>query len=427
MIFFSIRNFGCRVNQAEAFGWVSEFQRLGLAYEPDAGRSDLVILNSCTLTSRADRDARKFVHHVARANPGARIVVTGCLAERSPGEVAAWPGVWKVIPNAEKDSLPVVIWDLFSNNDWANPKDLVCEGIAWFRKRAFLKVQDGCDMSCAFCIIPSVRGKSRSVPPEAVLARLEDFERRGFREVILAGIHLSSYGRDLDPRTSLDDLLRRIEAMPGGLRVRLSSLDPRLTKDAFIDFISASKRIRSHYHLSLQHGSERMLSAMGRAGTRQEYLRILERFRDRAPRAALGADILVGFPGETEEDFRGVEEFLEASPLTYVHVFPYSARPGTPAAGRPAVDGRTRKERAVRLRAFGRDRDLEFRRRQEGQLQEAIVIRRTGAGAAVQTANAIDVRVSVCDAPEGEAVVVRIGRATDRETLGEIFGADGAA
>ena len=210
-------------------------------------------------------------------------------------------------------------------------------------------------MSCAFCVIPSVRGKSRSVPPDVVRRRLAELAARGFREAILTGIHLSSYGRDLEPRSSLLDLLREIEDVPGRLRVRLSSLDPRLTAPELIDHIAASRTIRPHLHLSLQHASEKVLRAMGRSGSAEGHLRILERFRERSPSAALGADILVGFPGESEADFRHLEDFLEASPLTAVHVFSYSARPGTAAASLPPIDGRVRKERADRLRAFAQD------------------------------------------------------------------------
>ena len=276
MTSFSIQNFGCRVNQAEAFDWTSEFQRRGLAFEPDALRSGIIVLNSCTLTSRADRDVRKFIRHVARKNPQARIVVTGCLAERAPAEMAALPGVWKVVPNSDKESLPRAILDEFPSERGAILKNVLAKGLPkhrdafqthplcplptapssrggsrkasldcgteggptlWgepaggpsergaiaersFRRRAFLKVQDGCGMSCAFCVIPSVRGKSRSVPPDVVPGRRRGFSARGFREAILAGIHLSSYGRDLERRSSLLELLREIEAVPGRLRVR---------------------------------------------------------------------------------------------------------------------------------------------------------------------------------------------------------------
>ncbi len=282
-------------------------------------------------------------------------------------------------------------------------------------------------MSCAFCVIPSVRGKSRSVPPAEVLVRLAELEARGFREAVLTGIHLASYGRDLEPRTSLLELVRAVEDATGDIRIRLSSLDPRFVSQELIDFTAASKRIRPHFHLSLQHASENVLRAMNRSGSAESFSRILDRYRERSPWAALGADIIVGFPGETERDFRAAEEFLEASPLTAVHVFAYSARPGTPAARLPRLEDRVRKERADRLRAFARERDFRFRRAQEGRVEEAVVINRRGAEAAVLTANAIDVRVPICGTPEGETVRVRIGPATGAGTRGEIVSAPEAA
>ncbi len=424
MASFSIRNFGCRVNQAESFDWTAELQRSGLTCELNPRRSDVVIVNSCTLTSRADRDVRKLIRSVARGNPEARIVVTGCLAERLPAETAALPGVWKVVPNAEKEILPGIILSEFPEGQWAFSEELPERP---FRRRAFLKIQDGCSMTCSYCVIPSVRGKGRSAPPEEVLRRLAGFEAAGFREAVLSGIHLASYGRDLEPETSLLELLRKIEALPGGLRIRLSSLDPRLIDFELIDFVAASKMIRPHFHLSLQHASARILRAMGRAGSAENYLRVLDRFRGRSPRAALGADIIVGFPGEAEEDFGETLAFLEASPLTSIHIFSYSARPGTPAAGLPAVGDRVRKNRADRLRSFARARDAAFRLEQAGEILDAVVIARRGPGASVLTANAVDVSVPLCVAAEGEAVRVRIGRPEGSETPGEIVAGPEAA
>jgi threonylcarbamoyladenosine tRNA methylthiotransferase MtaB len=446
MASFSIRNFGCRVNQAEAFDWAAELQRGGLDFEPDPAKSEIVVLNTCTLTSRADRDVKKFIRHVARTNPAARIVVTGCLAERAPDEIAGLPGIWKIIPNSDKDSLPDGVRSAFfrgntrplplarpeyggndpreargplrprrgSREQWAFPERS-------FRKRAFLKVQDGCGMACAFCVIPSVRGRSRSLAPAEVLSRLAGLAGRGYREAVLSGIHLSSYGRDLSPRASLLELLREIDGAPEGIPIRLSSLDPRLTAEDLIDLAAASARIRPHFHLSLQHGSPSVLEAMGRPGSPEAYLRLLERFRARAPQAALGADVLVGFPGETDEDFQRTEEFLRASPLTYVHVFAYSPRPGTAAAARLGVPSKARAARADRLRRFSGERDLAFRRSQAGRTLRGIVIRNSAQGTAVLTENALDVRLARCESAEGAAVVVRVLGADEAGTAGEII------
>ena len=413
---FSIQSFGCRVNQAEAFAWTAELQKRGWRYEPDAERSGLVILNSCTLTARADREARKFLRHLLRANPAARVVVTGCLAERDPGGLEHLPGVWKIVPNSEKTDLPRLLAPDLRAVETADARP--------FRSRALLKVQDGCNMACAFCVIPKVRGSSASVPPADVLARVEDLVRQRFREIVLTGIHLCSYGRDLAPPSSLLEMLRAIDGLPGEFRLRLSSLDPRLLPPELLEHLTSSPRVCPHFHLSLQHGSDRVLKAMGRTSTVAQYDTTLRFLRTRSPQAGIGADIIVGFPGETADDFRALEAFLERAPLTYLHVFPYSPRPGTPASTAKAVDGRTAKSRAARLRALSRAKNLEFRERFVGTVLEAAVIRTSAAGADVLTPNYIDVRVPASGAKEGSSVKIVLTRVTERGASGEIVNED---
>lgn len=409
---FSIQNFGCRVNQAESFEWAEGFQRRGLRLEQDSGLGDLVIVNTCTLTGRADRDARKFIRKVLRENPRARIVVAGCLAERNPREFDIIPGVWKVIPNSEKASLPE---RLFPQVEAATGID-----IRSFRSRALLKVQDGCSRACTFCIIPKVRGKSASLPKVEALSRIERFERQGFNEIVLTGIHLCSYGHDLTPRSSLLELLGEVERMSGEFKVRLSSLDPRLLPRPLLEHLATSSKICPHFHLSLQHGSERILEAMGRTSTISEYREIMAYLCGRSPSASLGADIIVGFPDETDEDFRATEDFLDGSPLSYFHVFSYSPRPGTVASGWKPVDEKTKKGRASCLRKISKRKNTAFRRSFTSEVLDGIVIQKDDRGAEVLTANYIDVRVPLCAAGEGDAVKVKITKVADRETNGEI-------
>jgi len=410
---FSIRNFGCRVNQAEAFDWAADLQGRGLRLEPECERGGLVIVNTCTLTQRADRDARKFIRRVARLNPGARIVVTGCLAERDPEGLGNIDGVWRVLSNREKGSLAESLC-----LPAAAPADTETRA---YRCRALLKVQDGCDMSCAFCIIPSVRGESRSVCLTDALERFDRLVRLGYQEIVLTGIHLCSYGRDLKPKSSLLELLERLEIHPAEVKIRLSSLDPRLLPRPLLRRLASSPKICPHFHLSLQHGSDGILKAMGRASTASEYGEILAFLKGVSPEAALGADIIVGFPGETDRDFADMEDFLSRSPLTYFHVFSYSPRPGTPASGDRPVDPRTTKERAACLRRISKQKNLLSRESMFGRRLEGVVIRRgPGGGARVLTANYIDVCVPACPASEGEAVAVRIDRVTAKETRGEI-------
>src|SRR5512140_1944679 len=419
MTSFAVRNFGCRVNQAEAFAWADAFHERGLRLDEDWGGSDVVIVNSCTLTGRAERDVRKFIRAVHRERPGTKIVVTGCYAERAPAEIAALPGVVSVLPQSAKDAIAdrlLALDDPGANlrqaqtagtKALAELDDEVGEG-AMLRARGYLKIQDGCDNRCAYCIIPGVRGRSRSVPPDDIASSVRSLAGRGFREIVLAGIHLSSYGEDLTPRGSLLGLLREAGEAAGPARLRLSSLDPRKTDAALMAHIAQDERICAHVHLSLQHSSRRVLALMGRAVEGESSERIVDEMARLAPEAALGADVMVGFPGETEADFEEMRGFIEKSALTYVHVFSYSPRPGTPAAARPQMPSGVVTERAKALRRLSALKDFRFRRRFLGRELEAVVIDRSEEGAEVLTGNFIGVRVPFCAAPERELVRVAI-------------------
>jgi threonylcarbamoyladenosine tRNA methylthiotransferase MtaB len=462
MTSFSIQNFGCRVNQAEAFEWAALLQERGFTLTELPEEGGLIIVNTCTLTARADRDVHKFIRRAAREYPGSRIVVTGCLAERAPAGLAGMPGVWKVLPNRDKDRLPA---EILAAAGVAAPAG--APALSRFRARAFLKVQDGCDMSCAFCVIPSVRGRSVSVPLAPAVGQARRLAGQGYAEIVLTGIHLCSYGRDLAPRASFLDLLRALDtAVHGGgspesFSVRLSSLDPRLMPAPLVDHLIAAKRIRPHFHLSLQHAAPRILRAMGRASTPAEYETLLSRLARGRPEAALGADLIAGFPGETDADFAALVDFVEGSPLTYLHVFAYSPRPGTVAAalahvsntwastaetdpqarpGAPAaalaralsprasavvesragVDSATKAKRAARLRAIGLRKDRMFRKRSEGVEMDGVVIQAAGAGVEVLTANGIAAMIAGPAPIRGQAVRVRIIEAGERKTFAEI-------
>ena len=411
MTSFSIQSFGCRVNQAESFAWAEAFERRGLILEPDATRADLIVINSCTLTGRADRDVRKFIRHVARLNPLARLVVAGCSVERDREAFAAMPQAWMVLSNGEKQDLPERVAAGLPAGPAAEPAPL--------RARSLLKVQDGCDHRCTFCVIPSVRGRSRSFDPGEIVERARDLTDRGFREIVLCGIHLSSYGRDLEPAGSLAGLLRALAAVPGIGRLRLSSLDPRATDDDLIGFITSEPRIAPHFHLSLQHASEDVLKRMGRNSTAAEYAGVLGKLGALRPEAALGADIIVGFPGESEVDFEYLRGFLETSPLTYFHVFAFSPRPGTPAAAWPQVPEADKRRRSAVLRELSARKRRTFETGFIGRELEGVVVKKSGDEAVVLTGNYIDVRVPANGARPGSGVRVRI----DEEVRGEFLGA----
>jgi threonylcarbamoyladenosine tRNA methylthiotransferase MtaB len=418
MTSFSIQNFGCRVNQAEAFGWAEDFELSGLRLEGDAARADLVIVNTCTLTGRADRDVRKFLRRISRLNPAARLVVAGCSVDGGRERFEEYPGTWLTVSNREKTDLVEKVMARVGRKTAAEFSPL--------RSRALLKVQDGCDLRCAFCIIPQVRGPSRSLALADIISRARALIQRGFREIVLCGIHLNSYGLDLRPPGSLLELLRSLAGLEGLGRIRLSSLDPRYIDDSLIELVTAGPKICLHFHLSLQHGTDRLLKLMGRGSKTSEYSRILTRLREGSPAAALGADIIVGFPGESNADFDRMFEFLRASPLNYLHVFSYSPRPGTPAAQRPQVSETVKRERSAALRAWSGERRRAFYGAFLGKELEGIVVKKSRESADVLTSNYIAVEVPRCPVGQGEEVSVKILRTGPKQATGEVVAASGA-
>ena len=412
MTSFSIQTFGCRVNQAEAFWWTDVLQRKGLKHEQDHIHSDVVVINSCTLTARADSDTRSFIRRVARLNPKAKMIVTGCYAERVPEELKEMPQVWEVFSNSEKRDL--------SEKILALSRPVRQESTVPFRSRALVKVQDGCDYRCTFCVIPSVRGNSVSIEKEEILARIKELITQGFKEIVLTGIHLNSYGLDLKPGSSLLDLIQMITSLKGGPRIRLSSLDPRHLEPSLLGFITKNEKICPHFHISLQSGSDEVLRRMGRKIKAADYKRILSCLRGKSFPASLGADIIVGFPGETEEDFGQTFGLLEQSPLTYCHVFSYSPRPGTVAATWPQVKAADKKQRAASLRALSRKKNMEFRRLFLGKECDGIVIKKSRTQDQVLTFNYFKVFVPPSPAAEKEEVRVEITEVKEQETRGQI-------
>ena len=411
---FSIQNFGCRVNQAEAFSWAEEFELGGMRLEEDPTRADLVIVNTCTLTARADRDVRKFIRRISRLNSGARLIIAGCSVDSGSLRSENLTPEILLLPNAAKTRLPSQVLSRLKTREVTAAQPL--------RSRALLKVQDGCDLSCTFCIIPSVRGPSRSLGREEILARARRLIAQGFREIVLCGIHLSSYGLDRNPKDTLAGLLQDLLALEGLGRLRLSSLDPRYMDDGFSDLIAGSPCVCPHFHLSLQHASDRVLKLMGRGSNEAGYRRILERLRERSPEAALGADVIVGFPGEETEDFERLRDFVLRSPLDYLHVFTYSPRPGTAAAAWPQVAEQEKRRRSAMLRVVADDKRRAFRERFLGRELTGILVRRDSSGSEILTSNYIDVFVPSCSGRPGDEVKVRITQVEPEQTAGEEAG-----
>jgi len=412
---FSIQSFGCRVNQAEAFLWADEFQKNGLRYEEDFLKSDFVLLNTCTITSRADRDVRSFIRKIYRFNPKAQLILTGCYVERASEDLRNLPLVSHIFSNKEKNLLVEKVLSLVNSREKVS--------IQPYRSRALVKIQDGCNFRCAFCIIPSVRGKSISAEKGEILNQVKKSIDLGFREVVLTGIHLCLYGIDLKPKSSLLELLKEMEGLEGLGKVRLSSLDPRLLNHSLLAHIASSEKICPHFHLSLQHGSDNIIHRMGRKVDVAHYKKIIMYLRKASPAASIGADIIVGFPGETEDDFEKTYSFLEQSPLTYFHVFSYSPRPGTEASKWPQVKANIKKERSGLLRRLSMEKNARFRHLFLGKEFDAVVIRKENSGAQVLTSNYFKVFIPSCPLREKEEVKIKITEVNSKETRGKIINA----
>ncbi len=375
---FFVENFGCRATQAEGAAIVSQLVRGGHRLT-DRSQAEVVILNTCTVTAAADEDVRQAVYRIRRENPAARILIAGCYAQRAPEEAAALPGVAGVIGNSHKARIAELIAE-FESEDFSHCRILVGdvnqaeaftaaepEFAAGDRTRPVLKVQDGCSFHCSFCIIPAVRGRSRSAPAEWVIAQVRELSTR-YREIVLSGINLGRWGRDLPGRLRLADLLRRLLVETRVERIRLSSVEPLDLTDDLLRLMADSGRIARHVHAPLQSGADSVLRRMRRWYRVRHYEERILRAHAWMPDAAIGADVMVGFPGETEEEFQQTVRLIERLPFTYLHVFTYSARPGTPAAEmRDQVPVPVRKERNRILREIAARKNLEFRRRMVGR------------------------------------------------------------
>ncbi len=402
---YAIVTFGCRVNQADSFD-VDEALRARGATEAAPEQADLVLVNTCTVTGAADQGARQTIRRIARTNPGASIVVTGCYATREPGDLAGLPNVVQLVDNADKPDLVRLLEERFplTTAQRFGAGDGACGGPVpgTMGRTAYpLRVQTGCDEACAYCIIPSTRGASRSRPPDEVVAEAARLAGAGYQEAWLVGVHLGSYGRDLRPASSLLELVRALDAVPGGLTFRISSLEPMDCPDALVDLVARSGRVAPHFHLPLQHASDRMLTAMRRPYTFGYYQRLSARVREALPHAAIGSDFIVGFPGETGADIDEACERLIGLPLTSLHVFPYSDRPGTAATSMtPKVAPADATARARRIRAVGLALADTFARSQIGTSRPGLTI---DDGTTVLTDNFLKVRV-----PAGQGRNVRL-------------------
>ena len=394
---FFVQNFGCRATQADGAAIEQQLAKKGLTRSTDPAEADIVILNTCTVTAAADQDARAAIRRVHRANPQAKIMVTGCYAQRAPDEIASLPGVTWVLGNSHKHQVAEFASGTFSNfvslenvvlsaapftlvGDIFAHTELVAAPVfatedSFSRTRPNLKVQDGCNNRCSFCIIPSVRGQSRSMLLDRVLAEAQALAVGGYREIVLSGINLGRWGRDLAPTQRFEQLLRALLEHTDVERVRIISVEPMDWSDELIELVAGSSRIAKHAHVPLQSGSDRILRRMHRRYRPWHYAEKVRKIREAMPDAAIGADVMVGFPGEADELFEESRSFIEHLPFTYLHVFTYSSRPGTPSAMmEDQVPVAVARKRNRVLRELAAQKNLEFRQRFLGGTLEAITL-----------------------------------------------------
>ena len=429
---FFIQNFGCRATQADADAIRHSLHAQGCAAAESDLSADIVVLNTCTVTAAADAEARESIRRIHRRNPTARIIATGCYAQRAPEELAALPGVSWVVGNSHqreiaslannhanfvplsdvsasthpssrilREEMSAYVTPLASPHHFDDSPDdlradLPDDVLAGSRTRPTLKIQDGCNHRCAYCVIPLVRGRSRSMQPTAVLGEIHRLVQTGVQEIVLSGIDLGSYGRDLTPRISLLALVRQILDETGLASLRLSSIEPIDITQDFVNLVACESRVAPHFHMPLQSGSDRILRAMHRWYRAAHYARRVELIRDTLPHAAIGADVIVGFPGETDQDHAATMNFIAELPLSYLHIFSFSPRPGTEAANLATpVPAHIIHERAHDLRSLAQKKSQQFRISQQDWKTRVLTLDRKGENwTGAVSGNYLNVRVA---------------------------------
>jgi len=416
---FLVHNFGCRATQADGAALEGLLRKQGLETVEGNVDADLVILNTCTVTATADDEVRQVTRRVHRENPEARILITGCYAQRAPQELAALPGVTWVVGNSHKIEIPdlvakgtpyhgqIHIGDIFEQQQFLTAP---VEDASGDRSRPNLKIQDGCNNRCSFCIIPSVRGRSRSAQADEVVAQVRALASR-YKEIVLSGINLGRWGRDLEGRMRLGDLVRLLLSETDVQRLRLSSVEPMDFSDDLLRLMADSPRIAKHVHAPLQSGSDTVLRRMHRKYRPRHYEDRIRKAREWMPDAAIGADVMTGFTGETDAEFEESRRFIESLPFTYLHVFTYSERPGTAAAAvESQVPMPVRKQRNRVLRELAAAKNLAFRRSMIGRHVSAVTLDQHGLAL---TTNYLKVQMAQPRAAN-EIASIKIGGLTEQ-------------
>ncbi len=408
---FSITTFGCKLNQYE-----SECIRQALVgrdwdFRPFGEEADYYIINTCTVTGKTDSRCRNAVRRARKAAPDSTIIVTGCYAETQAEILEKMTETDMVIGNEGKESIVNILEDLAGHScpDVTGNLDIAD---FYGHSRAFIKVQEGCDASCTYCIIPRARGKSRSIPADRVLGQVKKLEENGIEEIVLTGIHIGRYGKDLESGLSLDGLIESLLAETDKLRIRLSSIEVSEVSDGILNLISRTDRLAPHLHIPLQSGDDDILLAMNRPYDTSFFREKIEAVRAISDSIGIGTDIITGFPGEDVSSFRRTNEFVRSLPLTYFHVFSFSKRPGTPAESMDGqVDPDTRKARSRKLIKLGKSRKREFMRFRTGSRELAVIqgkAKRHSRFSTALTGSYCEVSVSCPSSLNGKLVPVDI-------------------
>jgi threonylcarbamoyladenosine tRNA methylthiotransferase MtaB len=427
----SFRTFGCKLNQAETAMLAEQFVRRGYTVEtPDRG-ADVAVIHTCTVTGRSDAKCRQAVHHALRLNPGATVIVAGCYSQVAARELASIEGVDYVLGTEDKFRLFEVFTGPGKRTEpkiEVTPLAVVGKSVPYEagpfggRTRAFLKIQGGCSRRCSYCIVPAARGPSRSEPMEDVVLNARALVRSGIREIVVTGTHLGDYGKDLGNGPRFPDLLERLLGVQGLARLRLSSLDPDEVTAELLDLAARERRICRHFHVALQSGSDTVLKAMNRHYTTAAYEGIVRDLLERFGTVGLGSDVITGFPGESDAQFEETFRFVDSLPFSYLHVFPFSPRPGTAAASMPdQVQPAVRIERAHALRALGARKRREFAERWIG-LTEWVLLEGQGETGRMSGFTSEYLRVEVPSDPKFAncVVPVKIERISERGAAGSI-------
>lgn len=418
---FKIITLGCKVNQCESAALAGLLEGTGCRPGAADEMHDLVVLNTCTVTGKAAMQSRQAIRQAVRSHPGAKIVVTGCYAQTAPHEIGRIDGVDYIVGHGDKLNIPELIGQcgsqapapvILHSEILRHPRGFApLPSVApETRTRAFLKIQDGCNAFCTYCIVPHARGRSRSMPPDDVCKHLNRLARGGFKEVVLTGIHLGAYGKDLEPPTSLNDLLRTVVLPNNVARVRISSIEPTEVDPDLISLMaSPDSLLCPHLHIPLQSGDDAILKHMARPYGRDYFAQTIRAVHNGLSHAAIGVDVLVGFPGEDEAAFNRTLALVDELPISYLHVFPFSPRKGTPAAGfKPKIQESVIKERCKRLRLLGEEKKSRFYRSNIGRVVNVLIEKARPGFVRGLSENYLPVVVPGGDGVENTIVKVRI-------------------